>query len=108
MAFTDMPVIDRSAIYSERSEHRFKEFVNLDSGFQVRLEWPDKGCDFNLELVLHGHGASSQVFPVQLKSIQKPTLVNDETYISFSLETSRLGYLMRRLPSMGIVVLYSV
>ncbi len=108
MAFTDMPAIDRSSINSETSTQRFKDIINLKSGFQVRVEWPDTGCDLNIELILDGRGASSQIFPVQLKSIEKFTLVKDKAYISYSFETSRLRYLMRRLPAMGIVVLYSV
>jgi hypothetical protein len=108
MAFTDMPVIDRPSINSETSIQRFKDFINLQSGFQVRIEWPDTGCDLNIELILGSRGASSQIFPVQIKSIEKVSVVKDRTYISHFFETSRLGYLMRRLPAMGIVVLYSV
>src|SRR5690606_38606126 len=65
-------------------------------------------CDFDVELILQHENASSWKFPIQLKSVQTITLVNKDEFISYSFETSRLGYLMRRIPSMGIVVLYSI
>jgi hypothetical protein len=108
MSFSDLPIIDRFSINSETSERRFKEVINLITGFQTRPEYPDKGCDLTVELVVDRKSASSWLFPVQLKSIEKLVLVHEKTMISLPFETSRLGYLMRRLPAMGLVVFYSL
>ena len=108
MAFLDSPIIDTSSRNSERSELSLRQFLNQDASFICRPEVPDKGCDFDVELILDGVNSSSWKFPIQLKSIETLKLVNDGNFISYSFETSRLGYLMRRIPAMGIVVLYSV
>jgi hypothetical protein len=108
MSYFDSPIIDPSSRNSERSERRVRDFLNQDAGFILRPEVPDKGCDFDAELILDQRKASSWKFAIQLKSIEQLQLVHEGKYISFSFETSRLGYLMRRIPAMGIVILYSV
>jgi hypothetical protein len=108
MAFLDSPIIDPSSRNSEKSELKLRHFLNQESGFICRSEVPDKGCDFDVELILENKNSSSWKFPIQLKSVEKLTLVNKGEFISYSFETSRLGYLMRRIPTMGIVVLYSL
>lgn len=108
MSFYDDPIIDNSSRNSERSERRMKDFLNQDSGFICRTEIPDKGCDFDAELILAGTRSSSWKFAIQLKSIEDIKVVEEGKFISYSFSTSRIGYLMRRIPAMGIVVLYSL
>lgn len=82
--------------------------MNQGTGFICRPEVPDKGCDYDVELVDLGTDVSNWRFALQLKSIENPDWVANNQYISYSFETSRLGYLIRRMPAMGIVVLYDV
>jgi len=107
MAFKDNPIIDQSSRNSDKSERSLKDLMNLETGFICRPDVPDKGCDFDAELV-NDKGATNWRFPIQLKSIETLKLIDKEKYISYPFETSRLGYLMRRPPAMGIIVLYSV
>ncbi len=108
MAFSDTPIIDQSSKHSERSERRMRDFLNQENGFICRTEVPDKGCDFYVELILDSIKSSSWNFAIQLKSIENPELVDNDQFISLSIETSRLGYLMRRIPAMGLIIFYSV
>jgi hypothetical protein len=108
MAFYDSPQFDQSAKNSGKSVRRLMDVLNEETGFICRAQMPDMGCDFNVELILNGSKSSSWEFAVQLKSIEKLSLVDNKQFISYSFETSRLGYLMRRIPAMGIIVLYSV
>lgn len=107
MAFQDLPIIDDNSRNSEKSENRFKEYFNQQNNFIARSDVPDKGCDFDIELITKKNGSSNWRFPVQLKSTTKLKLVDKGSFISFSFETSRLNYLMRRLPPMGLLVVYS-
>ena len=87
-----MPVVDRSAGNSEKSAQRLISLLNIQTGFILREVIPDYGCDFEAELVLDSQHASNQRFPIQLKSAEKLTLIGEGKYISYSFETSRLGY----------------
>lgn len=106
MAFEDLPKIDESSKNSETSEIKIKSFFNQQNNFICRTDIPDKGCDFDMELIIDG--ASNWRFPIQLKSIETLTLIKDNNFISYSFETSRLGYLIRRPICGGLVILYSV
>lgn len=108
MAFSDHPKVDRFARNSEKAERKLRSFLNENAGFICRPEEKDYGCDFNVELVLNETHASNWRFQIQLKSIEKLTLVNDKKYISYQIETSRLSYLMKGIPSRGVIVLYSL
>lgn len=108
MAFTDRPQVDRSSKNSNTSEIRFQEVFSQMNGFISRADVPDKGCDFDIELITDEKNASGWRFASQLKSIEKLKLVSDGAYISYAFETSRLGYLISRQPAMGIIVLYSI
>lgn len=108
MAYNDLPIVDRSAVNSERSIQQLKRFLNMQSGFILREDIPDYGCDFDAELVLEDGRASNQRFPIQLKSVAKLKVIGDGKFIAYSFETSRLGYLMRRMPTGGIIAIYSV
>lgn len=107
MAFNDSPEID---IYSKNSEESVlvvKQFLMQKSGFIAREENPDKGVDFDVELILNNQ-ASGFKFAIQLKSVQKAKfLTKEETqYVAYRIKTSRLGYLCRRSPGYGLIIIY--
>jgi len=108
MAFNDLPVIDPSSRNSNTSEIALEGALRQDRGFISRKEIPDKGIDYEVELILDNDKGSSWKFPVQLKSVEKMRLVSNGKFVSYPFETSRLGLLMKRPPSMGIIALYSV
>ncbi|GAA4389505.1 DUF4365 domain-containing protein [Hymenobacter koreensis] len=108
MAFADTPTVDDSSKKSEESELLVKKIFTKRKGFINREEKPDYGVDLDVELVYDGENASSQKFAIQIKSATELKKVDkdDETFISFTFKTSRLGYLCRRAPGYGIIVLY--
>ncbi len=108
MAYNDNPIADRFAGNSEKAERSLQNILTMQAGFICREEPKDYGCDFDVELIVNDTDVSNWRFPIQLKSIEKLTLVDNESYISYPIQTSRLGYLMRRLPAMGIIVFYSL
>lgn len=108
MSFNNLPQIDINAKNSEKSELKFKEFFSQHNNFISRTDVPDKGCDFDVELIQNHTQSSNWRFPVQLKSVQTLQMVENDTFISFPFETSRLNYLMQRPGSTGLLVLYSI
>ena len=108
MAFNELPNVDDNSKNSERSETKFKEFFSQHNNFISRTDVPDKGCDFDVEIIKNGTQSSNWRFPVQLKSIQNPQFVEGNKFISYPFETSRLNYLMQRPVSMGVLVLYLI
>jgi hypothetical protein len=108
MAFRDLPIIDPPSINSERSELALLAFLNQQSGFICRPDRPDKGCDFDVELIIDGYAAANHRFGIQLKSVEQLPLLTDGITISYSFETSRLGYLLNRPVGEGLIVLYDV
>jgi hypothetical protein len=107
MSLFSKPQIDTAAINSSTSENSLMQVLSELNGFISRKEMPDKGCDFMCELI-EGSSVTGQKFPVQLKSIESLSLVENETYISYPLLTSRLGYMLSHLPTTGIIVFYDV
>jgi hypothetical protein len=108
MSYNQLPVIDASAKNSETSIRRMNEQLNLNTGFNCRPQVPDTGIDYEVELVINGTQASAWQFPIQLKSIAGEfERVKNDAFISYPFETSRLGYLMRRLPARGLIAIYS-
>ena len=107
MSLFSKPQIDTAAINSSSSENSLLQLLSESNGFISRKEIPDKGCDFMCELI-EGSSVTGQKFPVQLKSIESVNLVENETYISYPLLTSRLGYMLSHLPTTGIIVFYDV
>jgi hypothetical protein len=107
MAFNDNPQVDANAVKSERSVLAVRNVLTQDNGFISREEHPDYGVDLDVEL-MSAQGASSQKFAVQIKSVKEVTLVklDGEEFISYSFKTSRLGYICRRPPGFGLIVLY--
>ncbi len=108
MSFFDNPIIDTYSINSEESELKMRTAFSQKNGFICRTEVPDKGCDFNIELILDEKICSSWNFAIQLKSTQCLKTVAKGELISYSFETSRLGYLLRKIPAMGLLVIYSI
>ncbi len=107
MGFYDNPKIDDASKHSEESEWALREFIAQKNGFICRSLIPDKGCDFNTELIID-NGASNWHFGIQLKSDTHPNYVAENTAISYPFETSRLGYLARQRPIPGMIVVYDV
>lgn len=107
MAFWDEPIVDENAKKSEESVNAVKSLLTRRRGFISRVEEPDYGVDLNVEL-MHQSGAASQMFPVQIKSTAKVVLVerDGKSFAPLVFKTSRLGYLCRRAPVSGIIVLY--
>src|SRR6202012_3789351 len=97
MAFDDLPKIDRPAVNSDQSTNALRNVLNPASGFVLRPDVPDLGCDFDVELIGEKENASNSRFPIQLKSVEETTVIQDGRFISYSFKTSRLGYLIRRI-----------
>ncbi|MGF7230593.1 DUF4365 domain-containing protein [Arachidicoccus sp.] len=108
MAFKDTPQIDRFSKNSNISEVALEGCLNQAAGYICRRDVPDKGCDYDVELIENGTNITAWRFALQLKSVEKLTFVSDGTHISYNIETSRLGYIMRRIPARGLIVLYSL
>ncbi|WP_222165909.1 DUF4365 domain-containing protein [Edaphocola aurantiacus] len=108
MAFEDLPQIDRPSLNSDASAIELQILLNRNSGFILREDVPDLGCDFDVELIKNETQASNWRFALQLKSVESISFIRDGLYLSYSFKTSRLGYLLRRQPAYGLVVVYDV
>lgn len=108
MAFSDLPIIDKPSLNADESATALRGVISQRNGFIPREDVPDKGCDFDVELVNDIAQATNWRFATQLKSVERLALVNGDNFISYAFETSRLGYLLRRTPATGILVIYSV
>lgn len=108
MAFNDAPEVDENSKASEESVNAVRKLFTRRNGFIFREETPDYGVDVDIELVIKEKNASSWKFPIQIKSKKSLTLVdeNDSKFISFPFVVSRLGYLSRRAPAYGIIIIY--
>ncbi len=107
MAFEDFPIVDLSSIRSEESVLKTMLLFSRKNGFISREEKPDYGVDLTVEIA-DGHNASGNIFHVQIKSTDRVKTRNFEgnEYLTYVFPTSRLGYLCRRQPGMGLIVLY--
>jgi hypothetical protein len=108
MALNDFPQIIQASINSDQSAIRLQLILNHSTGFVMRPDVPDFGCDFDVEIIREQTNVSSWRFPIQLKSVEQITIIQDGKYISYSFKTSRLGYLLRRQPASGLIILYDV
>jgi hypothetical protein len=108
MAYYDDPIVDSNSKRSEESVNAVKSLFTRKNGFISREEFPDYGVDLDVELVLDESKASSKKFAIQIKSTASVGTVtyNGVSYISLEFRTSRLGYLARRGPNYGIIVVY--
>lgn len=107
MAFDDLPKIDPPSEHDHEARNRLEAIISQKAGFIPREQVPDKGNDYMVELI-EQRLAKNNHFCVQLKSIETPTIIENGGTISFSWETSRLGYVMRHKPIYGILVIYDV
>jgi hypothetical protein len=107
MGFNDNPIIDKSAERSEESVLETKKFFSLKNGFISREENPDYGVDLDVELIVSGQ-ATRQKFAIQIKSSEsfKKIKIDDCEFLKLSFLTSRLGYLSRNIPGLGLIVLF--
>jgi len=101
------PYVDRFAKNSSESVNALRDIFYERHGFVARPDIPDYGCDFMVEVVKDDI-AKNWRFPVQLKSIEIPNLVDSGQFISYNFELSRLGYLLDHKPEVGMVVFYSL
>lgn len=106
MAFDDNPIVDKSSKASEESVLDVRKVLSQENGFLSREETPDFGADLDIELINEKSSVSGEKFAVQIKSSAALKVLKDQNLISFSIKTSRIGYLCRRFPGYGIIVLY--
>ncbi|WP_223654487.1 DUF4365 domain-containing protein [Hymenobacter psoromatis] len=107
MSFAKQPLVDKNALQSEKSVRAVMSLLSLENGFISRTETPDYGVDLDVELVDES-GATSRKFAVQIKSAASVRFVEQDgqQFVTLPFDTSRLGYLCRRSPASGIIVLY--
>lgn len=108
MSYFDAPTVDENSKRSERSELAIRQYFNRGSGFILRMESPDYGCDAMLELMKIPDGATGKKVPAQIKSSADLSFVTvaGKEYLSFSFLTSRLGYLCNHSPAYGLIFIY--
>ena len=108
MAFNDSLIVDDSAKASEDSFLAVIGFFKKANGFLSRKPDPDYGVDLEVELLIDGKHISGWQFPIQIKSQQNLSMVSHggERFVSHTLLTSRLGYLCKKNPAYGLIILY--
>lgn len=108
MGFYDNPKIDKAAERSEESVLKTRLLFNLKSNFICREERPDYGVDLDVEIVISKE-ASRNKFAIQIKSSTSfPSItINEIEYYKLSFLTSRLGYLVRSFPGLGLIVIFN-
>jgi uncharacterized protein DUF4365 len=108
MGFFDNPIVDDSSKISEESVLATRQAFLQKHGFLVREENPDKGVDFDVELIVDNQ-VSGFKFAIQIKSAEhlKTSKKSGLSYIKYSMKTSRLGYLCRRKPGLGLIVVFN-
>ncbi len=108
MTFHQAPEVDDNSMRSEESEIAARGWFKRSNGFIYRTEEPDYGVDVDVELIVNGKDASSWKFPIQLKSTSQLQIITtqQELFISLQFKVSRLGYLAKRLPAYGIILIY--
>lgn len=107
MSFNENPEIDLYSKASEESVNETRKYFTQRNNFLTREETPDKGVDLDIELLANA-SATGFKFALQIKSVQTIETINKDniSYIKYSFMTSRLGYLCRRTPGLGLIVLY--
>ncbi|HBL77044.1 MAG: hypothetical protein A2W90_19265 [Bacteroidetes bacterium GWF2_42_66] len=110
MGFWDNPIVDRNAERSEESVLKTQLAFSLKNGFNSHIVdgTKDFGVDIHCE-VIHENKATGNLFPIQIKSVQKAQYVLKKSgeYFSLPFLTSRLGYLCRNFAGLGIIVFYN-
>ncbi len=107
MSIFDNPKIDLYSEASEESIYETRRYFSQRNNFLTREENPDKGVDLDVEL-LTVNVTTGFKFAIQVKSVQNIEIskIGVSEYIKYQFKTSRLGYLCRRSPGFGIIVLY--
>jgi hypothetical protein len=107
MSFNDDPIVDNASKNSEESVNTVRNILTQKNGFIRRKEDPDFGVDEDVELIINNQ-ASSKKFAVQIKSVEKIKIIkkDNKEYLSLQFKSSRLGYLCRRPPAYGIIIIY--
>ncbi len=107
MAFSKLPIVDDNAKASEESVLAVRNLFSKKNGFIAREEFPDYGCDLEVELIINMEEASGKKFPIQIKSSFDVKFIWIEMeYLTKSFKTSRLYYLCQRPPAYGIIIFY--
>lgn len=108
MGFYDNPKIDKAAERSEESVLKTRLLFSLKNNFICREEHPDYGVDLDVEIVISKE-ASRNKFAIQIKSSAAFPIIkfNEIEYYKLPFLTSRLGYLVRSNPGLGLIVLYN-
>lgn len=106
MAFDDRPQIDSASVNNEWAKNLLLSHFTRNAGFIPSEQFRDMGCDYKVELI--EKGATNWSFDIQLKSVEKPKYISAGQFLSFSIKTSRLGYLVRNEPIYGLLVVYDV
>lgn len=108
MSFYETPEVDDNSKRSEESVNAVRSWFTRRNGFIFRSEEPDYGVDVDVELIVSEKAASSWKFPIQIKSSGRLKIVNENgiDFISLPFVVSRLGYLAKRLPASGIILIY--
>lgn len=90
----------------DRSKNRLLSYFSKDAGFIAHEQTQDFGVDYKVELI--AKGATNWSFDIQLKSVEKPKVILDGQYLSFSIKSSTLNYLLRNEPIYGLLVIYDL
>ena len=108
MSFYKNPKVDEYAKASEESVLAVRAIVCKRNGFIVREEVPDYGVDLEVEMIINADNATGKKFAIQIKSCQNISTVSKkkQKFVSYEFETSRLGYLSRRPPAYGLIIIY--
>jgi hypothetical protein len=107
MAFHSLPQVDEASRYDDRANSLLILHFSKECGFIARAQSKDMGCDYKVELI-EKNGATNWPFDIQLKTVVSPRFISGGQFLSFSIKTSRLGYLVRNAPIYGLLVVYDV
>jgi|GEM_PF-1992904 len=106
MTYKQFPQVDRASMNSGRAENVLESFFSQVNGFISRKEAQDKGCDYDVELIIGNTDAYNWRFGIQLKSVENLNLIDDGALISYPFKTSRLNYLLNRPVGNGLIVIF--
>lgn len=106
MGINDLPQVDGASKNEDLSKNRLLSYFSKYAGFIAREQTKDFGVDYKVELI--AQGATNWSFDIQLKSLEKPNVILEGRYLSFSIKASTLNYLLRNEPVYGLLVIYDL
>lgn len=106
MGINDLPQVDGASMNEDLSKNRLLSYFSKRAGFITHEQTQDFGVDFKVELI--AQGATNWSFDIQLKSVQKPRIILNRQFLSFSIQASTLNYLLKNEPIYGLFVIYDV